>query len=324
MQDRLLLHHIDYQKGTISLNGQTYSLLDTNFPTIDPQDPYQLTEREQNVVDRLKLSFASSDKLQQHGNFLCTRGGMYRAYNGNLLYHGCIPINDDGSFAAFAFNGEEYQAKAFMDWLEQHVRRGFFAADADQRQLGRDIMWYLWCGSLSPIFGKEKMATFERYFLADKATHAEEKNSYYQYRDQEKTVSRILKAFGLDPAGSHIINGHVPVKVKRGESPVKAGGRLIVIDGGFSRAYQGKTGIAGYTLIYNSYGLLLAAHEAFDSTQMAVREEADIHSQTEILETNYQRLRVRDTDEGREIQQRIDELKCLLDAYRAGLIKEAV
>lgn len=324
MEDRLLLHHVDYKKGTIRLNEQTYSLRDTHFPTIDPQDPYRLTERERSVVDKLKLSFASSEKLQDHGHFLCTHGGMYLAYNGNLLYHGCIPMNSDGSFAAFTYNGREFRAKAYMDWLEQRVRQGFFAGDAERRQFGRDIMWYLWCGSHSPIFGKEKMATFERYFIPAKETQTEAMNPYYQYRDQEETVMRILEAFDLEPAGSHIVNGHVPVKVKRGESPVKAGGRLIVIDGGFSKAYQGKTGIAGYTLIYNSYGLLLAAHEAFDSTRMAVREEADIHSQTDILETNYQRLRVRDTDEGREIQQRINELKCLLDAYRAGLIKETV
>ena len=324
MADRLLLHCIDYAKGTINIDGQEYPLRDTHFPTIDPQEPYRLTERERNVVDRLKLSFASSDKLQDHGRFLCTHGGMYLTHNGNLLYHGCIPMNDDGSFAAFDYNGREYRAKAFMDWLEQRVRQGFFATDAERRRLGRDIMWYLWCGPVSPIFGKAKMATLERYFIAAKETHVESMNPYYQYRDQEETVERILTAFDLEPAGSHIINGHIPVKVKRGESPVKAGGRLIVIDGGFSKTYQGKTGIAGYTLIYNSYGLLLAAHEAFDSTRMAIREEADIHSRTEILETNRQRLRVGDTDEGREIQKRIDELKYLLDAYRAGLIKEVM
>ena len=322
MEDRLLLDKIDYENGTICLDGREYSLIDSHFPTIDPDNPYALTEAEKNVVDRLKLSFSNSEKLQQHARFLFAKGSMYLVYNGNLLYHGCIPMNKDGSFRAFKVDGQEFKARAFMDRVERLARQGYFAADPVQKQYGLDAMWYLWSGSQSPLFGKDKMATFERTFIADAASHRETKDPYYDYRDREETARRILEEFGLNPDTGHIINGHVPVRVKRGESPVKAGGKLFVIDGGFSKAYQDKTGIAGYTLIYNSYGLLLASHQAFESTQKAIEEELDIHSSTQILETNFARIRVKDTDTGREIQRRIDELRHLLAAYRAGLIKE--
>lgn len=222
----------------------------------------------------------------------------------------------------FKVDGEEYAAKAFMDRVDRLARQGYFADDLEQRQYGQDAMWYLWSGSQSPLFGKDKMSTFERYFIADKSTHDEKMNPYYAFRDQEPTARKILQEFGLNPDSGHIINGHVPVKVKKGESPVKAGGRLFVIDGGFAKAYQAKTGIAGYTLIYNSYGLLLAAHDPFESTQKAIEEEQDIHSRTEIVETTYTRIRVKDTDLGREMGQQIRELQQLLHAYRVGLIKE--
>lgn len=322
MEDRLLLDKIDYTKGTIDLEGQTYPLQDTLFPTINPAQPYDLTEQEQNVVERLKQSFVHSERLQKHIRFLYARGSMYLVYNGNLLYHGCIAMNEDGSFKAFKVEGQEFAAKAFMDRADRLARQGYFADDPEQRQYGQDAMWYLWSGADSPLFGKHKMSTFERYFIADKSTHDEKMNPYYAFRDREETARRILQEFGLDPDTAHIINGHVPVKVKKGERPIKADGRLFVIDGGFAKAYQAKTGIAGYTLISNSYGLLLAAHDPFESTQKAIEEEQDILSKIEIVETNNARIRVKDTDLGREMQQQIEDLQRLLQAYRVGLIKE--
>ena len=322
MEDRLLLDKIDYEKGTICLNGQEFPLVDTHFPTIDPENPYQLTEQEKLVVEKLRLSFAHSEKLQQHVRFLYANGSMYLVHNGNLLYHGCIPMNEDGTFKPFKFGEFEFTAKDFMNRVERLARQAYFASDPEQKQEGQDAMWYLWSGSQSPLFGKDKMATFERYFIADPATHTEIKDPYYSFRDKEDIARKILQEFGVAPETGHIINGHVPVKVKKGESPIKAGGKLLVIDGGFSRAYQTQTGIAGYTLIFNSYGLLLASHHPFESAQKAIEEEADIHSKTEILERNYNRIRIRDTDIGRDIQGQIDDLKLLLEAYRAGLIKE--
>lgn len=322
MEDRLLLHLVDYEKGTICLGDQEYALLETHFPTIDPQRPYSLTDAEHALVERLKLMFINSERLQRHVRFLFTNGSMYQVYNGNLLYHGCIPMNADGTFVEYQVGDQRLTARAFMDYMARQARQGYLSEDPQIKQDGLDAMWYLWSGSQSPLFGKDKMATFERYFLADKSLHQETKNAYYKYRDEEETAVRILNAFGVDAETGHIINGHVPVRVKKGESPLKAGGKLLVIDGGLSRAYQAQTGIAGYTLIFNSYGLLLASHEPFESTQKAIEEAVDIHSHTEILETNTRRIRVRDTDAGRVMQQRIDELIALLDAYRTGLIKE--
>ena len=323
MEDRLLLEQIHHERGTITLNSIEYPLLDTHFPTIDPKDPYALTDDEQAVMDKLKLSFANSKKLQQHVRFLFSKGGIYLIHDGNLLYHGCIAMNDDGSFTSFDVDGQAFAGKAFLDRVDRLARQGYFSADnSEQKQYGMDSMWYLWNAPQSPVFGKEKMATFERYFLADPATHIEKSNAYYNFRDKEATARKILEEFGLDPSKGHIINGHVPVKVKKGERPVKANGRLITIDGGFSKAYQRKTGIAGYTLISNSLGLLLAAHHPFESMQKAVLEESDIDSETEIIESHPVRMRVKDTDDGRAIQQQIDELRTLLAAYRAGLIKE--
>ncbi|WP_420642102.1 fructose-1,6-bisphosphatase [Candidatus Leptofilum sp.] len=322
MADRLLLDKIDFDNGTICLNGQDHSLLDTHLPTVDPDDPFRLSEKEKSVLERLRISFANSERLQKHVRFLYAKGGLYLIYNGNLLYHGCIAMNEDGSFATVRVDGETFEAKSFMDRLDRLARQGYVASDPEQKLYGQDVMWYLWSGAHSPLFGKKKMATFERYFLADSATHQEGKNAYYALRDKPETAVKILEAFGLDPNTARIVNGHVPVEVKKGESPVKANGRLIVIDGGFSKAYQDKTGIAGYTLIHNSYGFLLASHAPFESTQKAIEEGLDIHSKTEILEANFTRIRVRDTDEGRQIQAKIHQLQALLAAYREGEIKE--
>ncbi len=323
MEDRLLLDKIDQAAGTVRVGGVDYPLLDSHLPTIDPENPYALAEREQIVVQKLAMAFAGSQRLQQHVRFLFAKGGMYLAHNGNLLYHGCMPMEADGSFSTFLLDGEEVSCRDLLDRIDRVVRQGYFAGDDPSRkQLGLDTMWYLWSGARSPLFGKSRMATFERYFIADKRTHSEVRNPYYDFRDEEATARRILAEFDLDPDSGHIFNGHVPVKVKRGESPVKAGGKLIVIDGGFSKAYQAETGIAGYTLVYNSYGLLLSAHHPFQSAQTAIEQELDIDSRTEILENNTIRKRIRDTDQGREIQQRIDDLKALIDAYRDGLIKE--
>jgi len=323
MEDRLLLDKINYEQGTILLGNVEYPLLDKHFPTIDTEEPYVLTPAEQVVLDKLKLSFTNSQKLQQHTRFLYSKGSIYLTYNGNLLYHGCIAMNDDGSFKAFNVDGQEFAGKAFMDRVDRLARQGYFAKDnLEQKQYGMDAIWYLWCAAQSPLFGKEKMATFERYFLADQSTHKEKNNAYYATQDKVEVACKILREFGLDPETGHIINGHVPVKVKTGERPVKAKGKLIVIDGGFSKAYQGQTGIAGYTLISNSASLLLAAHHPFDSMRKAVSEEIDIDSETEIIENYPVRMRVKDTDRGQAIQEHIEALQELLHAYREGIIKE--
>lgn len=323
MEGRLLLDKIDREQGTVCIDGAVYPLLDTHLPTVDPQDPYDLTAGEQAVVDRLKQSFAQSRRLQKHVRLLFSRGSIYLVHNGNLLFHGCIPMKDDGSFLPFRTEDGEYAGRAFMDLAERLARQGYFnTADSRQKRCGMDAMWYLWAGSRSPLFGKEKMATFERYLVADPVPGVEKRNAYYDFRDSPQAMGRILEEFGLDPERGHIINGHVPVRVGRGERPVRAGGRLIVIDGGFARAYQRQTGIAGYTLVYNSHGLVLAAHQPFESARRAIEEEVDIDSRTEILESSPARLRVADTDAGRDIRRRVEELNALLHAYRTGLIKE--
>ena len=323
MSDRLLLDMIDYERGVITLNGIEYPLLDTFFPTIDPANPDVLTAEEQVVMEKLVLSFANSKKLQQHVRFLFSKGSLYLTHDGNLLYHGCIAMNEDGGFRAFNVDGQSFSGKEFLDRVDRLARQGYFSTDnLEQKQYGMDVMWFLWCAPMSPLFGKEKMATLERYFLADKATHTEKRNAYYTLRDTEQSARKILQEFGLNPDRGHIVNGHVPVKVAKGENPIKANGRLIVIDGGFSKAYQRETGIAGYTLVSNSRGLLLAAHQPFESTQKAVSEELDIDTETEIIHTHPFRMRISDTDRGRVIQEQIDELQDLLHAYREGVIKE--
>ncbi len=324
MDDRNLLHHIDYEKGTIELDGKTYDMLDMNFPTIDPKRPYALTREEEDIMKRLEQAFLNCEKLQKHMRFLLNKGALYKVYNNNLLYHGCVPLNADGSLKSVRIYGHSYKGKSLYEILESYVRKGFHALDPKERERGRDMMWYIWLSEGSPLFGKDKMATFERYFLAEKETHKEKKNPYYSLLEEEKVVNRILKEFGLPAEGTHIINGHVPVKSKNGESPVKCNGKVMVIDGGFSRAYQKETGIAGYTLISNSYGLILVAHEPFESTEAAIERESDIHSDSVIVNRVLERKLVGDTDVGRDLRKQIADLEVLLAAYRSGQIAERV
>jgi len=321
LEDRLLLDKIDFEQGTIEIDNRIYPLLDKSFQTVIPQDPYALTPAEQHVVDRLKVAFLNSEKLQLHARFLFAKGSIYKTFNGNLLYHGCIPMNDDGSFKSLKLNHAASAGKDLMDTFTRLARQGFFTADdPTKKQQGLDAMWYLWCGPCSPLFGKEKMATFEQYFIEDQATHKEPRNIYYSLRDDEATVRQILQTFDLNPEEGRIINGHVPVIVKKKESPLKAGGKLIVIDGGFCPAYQKKTGIAGYTLVYNSWGLLLATHQSKTASDTDDLEAHDIDCTTEILESSNQRIRIEHTDQGREIMCRIEEMKALHDAYRKGML----
>jgi len=323
MDDQLLLERIDYDNNTIDIHGETYELNDSNFPTIDRNDPYELTPRELDVLSKLKHAFLKSDKLQKHIRFLYSKGSMYTISNSNLLFHGCIPLQRDKSFEYLMLQGKRYSGKAMLDKFDRSSRDAYFLpAGSEAKKQGKDLMWYLWCGARSPLFGKDRMTTFERYFIDNRKTHHEEKNYYYKYRDDEQITNDILVEFGLDPACSHIINGHIPVKTKEGESPVKANGKLLVIDGGFCRAYQPTTGIAGYTLIYNSYGLLLTSHEPFESIRKAIEEEDDILSSTIVLEQTNSRKRVADTDLGVDLKTEIVSLKKLLNAYRKGYIKE--
>ncbi len=322
LDDRALLHRIDFEKGTVTIYGKEYKMLDMNFPTVDPADPYALTEEEEEIMRRLEAAFTGCEKLQQHMHFLLAKGGLYKVYNDNLLYHGCVPLNEDGSLKEVEVFGKMYRGRELYDVLDSYVRKGFFALDKKERQDGKDIMWYIWLHPDSPLFGKNRMATFERYFLSEKETHVEKKNPYYSLIENEKVIDGILREFGLDPATAHIVNGHVPVKRKDGESPIKCGGKVMVIDGGFSRAYQKETGIAGYTLIYNSYGLRIVAHEPFESTEDAVRKENDIHSETVVVQRLYDRVLVGDTDVGRELREQVKDLERLLAAYRNGELTE--
>ena len=324
LEDRAMLHRIDFEKGTITLEGKEYPLLDVNFPTVDPEDPYRLTPEEEEIMNRLERAFANCGKLQQHMRFLLTKGGLYKVYNDNLLYHGCVPLNEDGSLKKVEIYGKTYQGKALYDALESYVRKGFFALEGKEREAGKDIMWYIWLHPDSPLFGKNKMATFERFFIAEPETHIEKKNPYYSLIENETVVDGILREFGLDPEKAHIVNGHVPVKRKDGESPVKCNGKVLVIDGGFSKAYQKETGIAGYTLMFHSYGLRLVALEPFESTEAAIAKENDIHSETMVVQRVYDRYLVGDTDAGRELREQIRDLERLLAAYRNGEITEKI
>ena len=322
MENRCLLHRIDYENKTVEIDGVKYPMLDTNFPTIDPENPYELTPEEADVMKRLRTSFIHCEKLQRHVRLMLKRGSMYKIYNGNLVYHGCVPMNEDGSFAKVNVFGKEYSGKALYDVLESYVRKAFFSLDKEEREKGQDMMWYIWTAPNSPLYGRSKMATFERYFLDDKKMHHESKNAYYHLLDKTETADKILHEFGLKDGRVHIINGHVPVERMAGESPVKCNGKLILIDGGFSKTYRRKTGIAGYTLTYNSYGLTLSSHEPFDFSDSAVRDELDIVSHQEAVEYMDKRILVGDTDYGKRMMIRIDELKELIRAYQSGEIAE--
>ena len=322
MDSRNLLHHINFETGTVEIDGKEYPMLDMNFPTIDPKRPYALTREEEDIMERLEKAFLHCEKLQRHMRFLLNKGGLYKVYTKNLLYHGCVPLTETGELKSVKLYGRSYKGKGLYEALESYVRKGFYALDPKEKERGRDMMWFIWLSEGSPLFGKDKMATFERYFLADKETHKEKKNPYYSMLENEEVVNRILEEFGLPAEGTHIINGHVPVKSKNGENPIKCGGKVLVIDGGFSKAYQKETGIAGYTLIYNSYGLILAAHEPFESTEAAIEKESDIHSDSIIVKRVVQRKLVGDTDIGRELKEQIADLEMLLEAYRSGRIRE--
>lgn len=320
LEDRRLLHRINPEKGTLMLDGKEYALLDTNFPTIDWNDPYKLTVEEEDIMDRLEKAFLGCEKLQEHVRFLLTKGGLYKVYNSNLLYHGCVPLDEDGNFKEVLLYGKTYSGKALYEKLDSYIRKGFFAINKEEKERGKNIMWYIWLHKNSPLFGKNKMATFERYFVSDPETHVEKKNPYYSMLDNEKVIDSILEEFGLLPEESHIINGHVPVK--KGERPVKCNGKVFVIDGGLSKAYQKETGIAGYTLIYNSYGLILVAHNPFESAEQAILNESDIHSESMTVQRNLYRETVGDTDAGKEMEETIRDLERLLEAYRSGELSE--
>ncbi|GAA0075745.1 fructose-1,6-bisphosphatase [Clostridium sp. CTA-5] len=323
LENRLLLDKIDYKKGTIILEGKEYKLNDTNFPTINPDNPYELTPDEVILIDKLVFSFTNSEKLQKHIRFLFSKGSMFLKCNSNLLFHGCIPIDENFNFKSMKIHDKEYKGKKLMEKFDSLSREGYFEkVDSQGKLYGMDIMWYLWTGPVSPLFGKEQMKTFERYFIDDEESHIEKKTSYYDYRDSEKMCNIVLGEFGLKSKESIIINGHVPVKKKEGESPIKANGKLIVIDGGFSKAYQKQTGIAGYTLIYNSYGLQIVSHEYFSSTEESIMQEKDILSTIMVIEQKLKRKTVGDTDIGMELKNQIKDLKALLTIYRKGLIKE--
>ena len=324
MESRRILHRIDFENKTVELNGKTYPLRSCSFPTIDPADPYALTPLEREVMERMVLEFAHSEKLQRHVQFLYSAGGMYLRCNGNLLYHGCIPMEKNGDFAIVPVHvDEQLRGREATDAADVKARQGYFSTlGTQEREDGQDFLWYLGSGPNSPLFGKDKMATFERYFVADKATHVENKNPYYDFQNDEQTALRILGEFGLSDSG-FIINGHVPVKLGQGESPIRAGGRLLVIDGGLSRAYQPVTGIAGYTLIFTSHELNLVAHQPFESTAAAISAEQDIHSVQSLVKQMPRRLLIDDTDEGEDLRCRIDDLMRLITAYRKGVIKEA-
>ena len=323
MAGRDYLRRIDWQKGTVNIAGRDYPLRDRSFPTVDPADPAALNADERLVLDKLVASFRQSEKLQQHVRFLYAKGSVYHIENGNLLYHGAVPMTEKGAFAAERFEGRAYAGRALMDYCDERARRGYYAPEGTaERQSGQDFLWYLWCGKLSPLFGRSAMTTFERLFVADKSTHTEVKDPYYTWYNEESACRRILSEFGL-PGSCHIINGHVPVQEKNGESPIKGGGRLIVIDGGFCRAYHEKTGIAGYTLTYSSRDMSLRTHQPFISAEKAITENIDIVSRENILEQENHRVLVEDIDEGEALREKVHDLKQLVTAYQLGWIKEA-
>ena len=323
MEDRLLLDKIDYEKKTVNVNGKTYDLLDWDFPTVDPAAPYRLTEEESHVIDQLTDSFRNSEKLQKHIRFLYSKGCLYKVYNGNLLFHGCIPMDTEGNLLRFTIGGKERSGREFLDYAEKTARKAYYdRRGSEERQFGMDFLWWLWAGRNSPIFGRDRMTTFERRFIADESTWAEPKNAYYTHCQDPAVCVMLLKEFGLEGPHCHIINGHVPVRTKKGESPIKGGGKLIVIDGGFSKAYQPTSGIAGYTLIYNSRHYRIVSHQPFAGRWNAIHKNDDIRNESEVFEIMETRMRMSQTDEGVELQTRVDDLMMLLEAYRTGAVTE--
>ena len=323
MDERLLLHKIDYEKGVCTIGGKRYSMRECYFPTIDPTDPYKLSVEESEVIERIAHSFTTSEKLQRHIRCLLDHGSMYLVYNGNLLFHASIPMNADGTLKEVYLHDGFYKGRALLDKVDSLIRVACTEdSDAALHRFAVDYLWYLWCGKDAPTFDKDRMATFERYFLKDKAVMKETKGSYYALRNEDATVDLLLEEFGVEGDHRHIINGHIPVKTLKGENPMKAGGRLIVIDGGFSKPYQSTTGIAGYTLVYHSRGMSLVEHQPFTSAEEAIRGGADIKSTRHLVEKLTERIHVSDTDKGRDIRQRIESLRKLLYAYRTGLIRE--
>ncbi|MGB5140375.1 MAG: fructose-1,6-bisphosphatase [Trichococcus flocculiformis] len=323
MADRMVLDFINYETGTVKLDGKEYPMLCDYFPTVDPADPYRLTEEERLVVERLMTGFLNSERLQKHVQFLFSKGSMYLSYNDNLLFHGCVPLNPDGSFMELPIANVKYSGKALLDKYEEVLRKGYLNREGKKHNVRiLDLIWYLWEGKASSLFGKDKMTTFERLYVAEKETHIEKKNLYYEQRDNVELSHKILKEFGLDPNKGHIINGHTPVKEKIGENPLKADGKLIVIDGGFSKAYQNTTGLAGYTLLYNSFGMQLVSHQPFTSRQDAIENEKDIVSTRRIVDKELERKTVRQTDVGKKLTQQVTDLHQLLRAYKSGEIVE--
>lgn len=324
MNDRCLFEHVDYQNGTIDLQGKTYKMSSCSFPTINPAAPSELSPEEEILISKLHHSFSVCEKLHKHIRVMLQHGCMYGIYNNNLLFHASCPLNEDGSLKEVEiFPGKKYSGRALMYHTGMQIRTAFQQDSApEERDYAIDYFLYLWCGPDSPLFDKSKMATFERYFIADKETHVEEKGYYFKLRDDEEVIDHILDAFGVVGSNRHIINGHVPVRTLKGENPIKANGKLMVIDGGFSKAYHNETGIAGYTLVYHSRGFQLVQHEPFTSTEDAIQRGTDIKSTTQIVEMSNRRMLVADTDIGVELRKQIDDLEELLFAYRHGYIKE--
>ena len=321
MDDRLLLDKINLADGTITVEGKTYPLTDSHLPTVNPDDPYALSLEEEELMTQLARSFRKSEKLQKHLRMLYRHGSLFLVRNGFLLYHAAVPLNADGSFTEVEVLGVKAKGRALMQRIDDVVRLAYFGK-GKQKADALDYTWYLWTGPLSPLYNKDKMTTFERYFIADKSVWHEEKGAYYELANKKEICEQILKEFGLDPENSRIINGHIPVRTIKGETPMRAEGKRFVIDGGFSKPYQEKTGIAGYTLIYNSFSIQLVEHEEFESREQAIRSGSDIHNRIQLTDFASQRMLIRDTDQGKLLQEQIADLELLLEAYRTGRIKE--
>ena len=322
LQNRLLLDKMNLEKGYVLINGEKYDLTDTNFPTLDPNDIYTLSPEEREVMDRLSESFAKSLKLNDHIDFLYKKGELYTIFNSNLLFHACIPMTETGDFKEVEFLGKRVKGKEYLDLVNETISKVWMSKESADKNL-IDIMWYLWIAPNSPFFGKDKMATFESYFVKDKEMSKERKNPYYTLTYKEEICNKILREFGLDEKESHIVNGHMPVKAKDGESPIRANGKLLVIDGGFAKGYQQKTGNAGYILTNNSHGLLLSQNKPFESVEKAIEEEKDIMSEIIVKKTQVQRKLIGDTDIGKQLKSEIKDLEELLQCYESGEIKQA-